>query len=140
MQPIPNGGEQCHERTKVAGQKETYGGYDCKFIKPPPRVYQTKCPICHLILRDPYESTCCAYSFCYTCSRQVQRNNSPCPWCRKAKFEVKENISMKRSLMQLRIYCTYRIDGCTWRGELEKLQTHLDTTDHSSESLQHECA
>ena len=92
------------------------------------------------ILRDPYLAMCCGYSFCYTCSQQVWRNNSPCPWCRKKKFEVRENKGMSRSLNQLGVYCTYSIDGCTWRGELRELQTHLDNTDHSGESLQYERA
>jgi len=113
----------------------TSGGYDCEFTEPPPRVYQTTCPICRLILRDPCEATCCAYSFCYTCSQRVERNNSPCPWCRKEKFEAKKNKGMRRSLNQLGVYCTYSIDGCTWRGELGELQAHLDNTDHSGMNM-----
>jgi len=58
--------------------------------------------------------------------------------CRKEIFEVKENKSMKRSLSQLEVFCTHRKVGCRWTGELGKLQAHLDETDHSSESLQHE--
>ena len=131
----PTGGAQLHGSLDEAVQNETYGGYECEFIERPPSVFQTKCPICRLILRDPYEATCCAYSFCYTCSQQVRRNNSPCPWCRKDKFEVKENVSMRRSLNQLRIYCTYNIDGCTWRGELGELQAHINESDHSGESI-----
>lgn len=114
-----------------------YGGYDCKFIEPPPRVYQAKCPVCHLILRDPYEAMCCAYSFCYTCIQQVRRSNSSCPWGRKDKFEIKENVSMRRSLNQLEVFCTYSKDGCPWRNQLGNLQAHLDETDHSSECTVH---
>ena len=55
-------------------------------------------------------------------------------------FEVKENVSMKRSLNQLGVYCTYSIGGCTWKGELGDLQAHLDEAlpGHCSESLQYE--
>ena len=118
----------------------TSGGYDCEFTQPPPAVYQTTCPICHLILRDPYQATCCGYNFCYTCSQQVQRNNSPCPWCRKAKYEFQKDMGMGLALNKLGVYCTYSIDGCTWRGELRELQAHLDNSDHSRESLQYEHA
>jgi len=122
--------------------KGTYGGYDCVFIKRL-QVYiklPGKCPICRLILHDPYKGMCCAYSFCYSCSQRVQRNNSPCPWCRKKKFEVKENKGMRHSLNQLGVYCAYGVDGCTWRGELGELQAHLDNTDHFGELLQYEYA
>ena len=121
-------------------KKETYGGYDCEFIEPPPSAYQTECPICHLIVCDPYESTCCNQSFCYTCSQRVQWDSSCCPCCRKGKFEVKVNKSMKCSHNKLDVFCTYCKDGCSWNGELGELQAHLDKTDHSSESIQHECA
>jgi len=132
-----SGGAQSHN---VAVPKEEFGGYDCEFIKPPPSAYQTTCPICRLILRDPYEATCCDHSFCYTCSQQVQKDNSPCPWCRNDKLEVKQNRSMRRSLHQLEVFCTYRRGGCEWRGELRELQAHIHKTDHSSESLQNEYA
>jgi len=131
MLPSLSAGAQPHNMPNIT---ETYGGYDCKFIKPPPRIHQAKCPECHLILRDPYESACCGYNFCYTCSQQVLRNNSPCPWCRNRKFEVKENGILKSYFNQLPVFCTYKIDGCTWRGKLESLQAHLNATDHSRES------
>jgi len=126
-----SGEEQCHSSV----QEETCGGYDCEFVKRPPRLFQTDCPICHLILRDPYEAMCCGYSFCYTCIQQDQRRRKCCPWCRKYNFEFFENVGMKRSINQLRVFCKYREGGCRWRGELGKLQDHLDKTDHSSESL-----
>jgi len=117
---------------------ETYGGYNCKFIKPPPCIHQAKCPECHLILHDPYKSACCGYNFCYTCSQQVQRRNLPCPMCRKEIFEVKENKHLKCYLSRVKVLCTHSKVDCRWTGELGKLQAHLDETDHSSESLQHE--
>ena len=140
MVPSLSGGAQPHSMPNVAVQKERFGGYDCEIIKPPPSVYQTKCPICHLILRDPYESKCCDHSFCYTCSQRVQKDNSPCPWCRNDKLEVKQNRSMRRALNQLEVFCTYRRGGCKWRGELRDLQAHIHKTDHSSKSLQNEYA
>jgi len=45
---------------------------------------------------------------------------------------------MKRALNQLEVFCTYSKVGYRWTGELGELQAHLDKTDHSSESLQHE--
>jgi len=45
---------------------------------------------------------------------------------------------MRLALNQLDVYCTYSVDGCTWRGELGELQAHLDNTDHTGESLQYE--
>jgi len=66
------------------------------------------------------------------------KEKTPLPMVQEGKFKVKESKSMKRFLNQLEVSCTYSEDGCRWRGYLGELQDHLNKTDHSSESLQHE--
>ena len=113
---------------------ETFGGYDCEFVKQPTSAFQTECPICNLILRDPYQSKCCGISFCHTCSEQIQDKHKPCPTCREVNFEVFPNKGLKRSLNQLHIFCTHSKAGCRWTGELGELQNHLRESVHSGES------
>ena len=104
---------------------ETFGGYDCEFVEPPPSVFQMECPICHLILRKPYQMTCCGTNFCHTCIQLLQADNSLCPKCREGRFEIFPNKGLDHSLKQLQVYCTYREDGCQWSGELGELDRHL---------------
>ena len=111
---------------KSATPKEAFGGYDCEFVEPPPSVFQTECPICHLILREPYLVSCCGTHFCHTCFQRLQAGNSPCPNCRKDNIEVFPNKGLNRSLKQLQVYCTHRKDGCQWRGELGELDQHMN--------------
>ena len=115
--------------------KGTSGGYDCKFVKPPPSAFQTECPVCHLPLRDPYQATCCGTSFCCSCIEQLRTGNNLCPTCRKDNFKVSPNKGLKRSLNQLQVFCTHRKDGCTWTGELGELDHHLIKVIHSGKSL-----
>ena len=82
-------------------QKEKFGGYDCELVEPPTSVFQTECPICHLILRDPHQVTCCGTNFCHTCIQRLQADNSPCPTCKDDNFEVFPNKGLNRSLKQL---------------------------------------
>ena len=112
------------------------GGYDCKFVDSPLSAFQTDCPICRLILRDPYQATCCGTSFCHTCS---QRINTHCPTCRKDNFEVFPNKGLKRSIYQLRVFCTHRRDGCTWEGELGELEHHLNKVIHTGKFFHCKC-
>ena len=42
---------------------EQLGGYDCEFVERPQEL-QKECPICLIILREPFQVTCCGYSFC----------------------------------------------------------------------------
>ena len=111
---------------KSATPKEAFGGYDCEFVEPPPSVFQTECPICHLILREPHQVTCCGTNFCHTCIQRLQAGNSPCPNCREDNIEVFPNKGLNRSLKQLQVYCMHRKDGCQWRGELGELDQHMN--------------
>ena len=130
------GGAKRHGRPKAAGQKETFGGYDCKFVKPPTSVFQTECPVCHLVLCDPHQTRCCGTNFCRSCIHRVQDHNKPCPNCRTNYFEVFQDKRLKRSLLQLHVFCTYSKDGCKWSGELAELEHHLNTVVHSGELFQ----
>ena len=105
--------------------------------EPPPHVFQTECPICSLILRDPYQCKSCGTNFCCTCSKRVQVQRKPCPTCREDSFELFSNKGLKRSLHQIDVLCTYSKDGCEWTGELGELEHHL-TGAHCDEPFHHE--
>ena len=115
--------------------KETSIGYDCKFVESPPSSFQTECPVCRLLLRDPYQAVCCGTSFCHSCSQQVKSGSNVCPTCRRNNFELFPNKGLKRSIYQLRVFCTHRKDGCTWKGELGELEYHLDKVIHTGKSF-----
>ena len=42
-------------------------GFDCKFMEPPLAAPQTDCPVCLLVLREPYQVTCCGKSYYKSC-------------------------------------------------------------------------
>jgi hypothetical protein len=46
---------------KPAKEKKHHlqGGYECIFIKDPPEILQTECPICLCVLKEPYLIDCC---------------------------------------------------------------------------------
>ena len=113
---------------------EKYGGYDCDFVVPPASDLKTDCPICALVLRDPYQANCCGKTFCHSCSEQIQADHKPCPTCRNKNFQVFPDKELKHSLDQLQVWCTYSEDGCKWSGELGELEHHLNKALHSGES------
>ena len=121
----PKRGVQMSQLRKISTKKETVG-YEREFVDPPPTAFQTECLVCRLVLCEPYQTDCCGTSFCQTCIQQVQDNESSCPNCRAEDFKVFPNKGLKRSLNQLHVYCTYRKDGCTWSGELQALDEHIN--------------
>ena len=102
-------------------------GYECEFVEPPPKQFQSECPICLQILREPYILDCCGYSFCAACIERVGKDGKPCPHCNQPGYTTLVNKGLKRALNEFRVYCPHRLSGCEWEGELGKLDEHLNS-------------
>lgn len=113
-------------------------GYECEFVEKPPDAFQTECPVCLSILRDPYQMTCCGKSYCHTCIDKVRRERRSCPTCKKRELSYFQNKGLKQSLCQMNVYCTHQSEGCSWTGELGQLDKHLNTKPIRTEQL-HSC-
>jgi len=115
-----------HKMSQLCGPEENFGGYECNFLESPPSAFQTECPICHLILREPFQAICCGTNFCFTCIQRIFLEDKPCPICRKENqnLELFPNKGLKHSLMKLEVCYTHK-DGSQWRGELGELDQHL---------------
>ena len=113
-------------------------GYDCDFVERPPEAFQSECPVCLLILCDPYQVSCCGNGFCQGCIEQVKADSSPynCPCCKAETFEAFEDKRLKRSLYGFRVYCANRQHGCQWVGELGLLDNHLNSNPSKQKQLE----
>ncbi len=107
-------------------------GYDYQFVNPGPTDDQ-KCPICHLVVRDVYQVTCCGKLLCNGCLTRCRNGSNNCPMCR-------ENIGNKyfqdtrgdREIKSLRVYCNYKDAGCKWIGELRDVEKHMNTCNYQT--------
>ncbi len=102
-------------------------GFDCEFTELPPKAVQHECPICLQTLKEPYQATCCGYSFCNFCIDKVKATNKPCPTCNAENFDIFSNKGLKRSLYEFKVNCSHKKEGCDWVGELGDLTNHLNT-------------
>ena len=102
------------------------GGFECEFVERPPDIFQSDCPVCLLIVREPNQVTCCGYSFCRACIERVVTTKKPCPTCNEAEFSVFPDKRLQRSLYQFRVRCEHQQEGCEWSGELGQLDKHLN--------------
>ena len=100
------------------------GGFECEFVKEPPNVIQTNCPICLQVLCEPSQVTCCGKSYCKSCIERVKVRNNPCPCCQESNFIDYPNKGLQQPLYGLQVYCTYKKGGCEWTGELGQLDKH----------------
>ena len=102
-------------------------GYECEFVEPPPKQFQSECPICLQILREPRLIDCCGHNYCEACIERVGKDGKPCPLCNEPGFTTMANKGLKRTLHEFRVYCPHRLHGCEWEGELGKLDEHLNS-------------
>ena len=112
------------------------GGYDCEIEEKPPICVQSECPVCLLILRDPYITTCCGYEFCRVCIERVRAENEPCPCCNTKKFDCFEDKRLKRLLLDFKIHCSNKKLGCQWVGELGELENHFNSNPPQDKQLE----
>ena len=105
---------------------ENRGGFDCEFVEQPPDIFQSECPVCLQIIRDPYQVTCCGYSFCRSCIERIKADNKLCPTCNVNGFSDFPNKGLQRSLYAFKVRCSHQKDGCEWMGELGQLDVHLN--------------
>ena len=109
---------------------------DYEFVEKPPKAVQTECPICLLVLREPYQATCCGKSFCKECIERVKANNQDCPTCNDKNLNLFHNKGLQQSLNDFEVYCSHKSKGCEWRGELRELDKHLNSDPPADKSLE----
>ena len=97
------------------------GGYDCDFVDPPPDSLQ--CPVCLLPFRDPHLLSCCGHKGCASCIGRIKAASHLCPICQQP-FETMLDKQYLRKVLDLRVFCSKKGEGCCWQGELRDLETH----------------
>ena len=112
------------------------GGYDCDFVEEPPKAVQSECPVCLLVLREPYQVNCCGYGFCKVCIEKIKASNKSCPCCKSEDFNHFHDKRLKRSLSELKVNCIKLKDGCTWAGELGDLDKHINMDPSNNKLLE----
>ena len=122
---LPSSCQIEQEQRQIETSPRERGGYDCEFVERPKEL-ETDCPICLLVLRDPFQASCCGNSFCQLCINRVQADKKSCPTCNEADFSVFADKRLRRSLYAFRVRCTHQKSGCEWTGELGELERHLN--------------
>ena len=97
------------------------GGYECEFVDSVPE--SMTCPVCLLPFRDPHLLDCCGAKYCQACIVRVKASGQPCPLC-KQEFNTMLDKKKQRKVLNLKVRCSRKGDGCEWEGELRHLDHH----------------
>ena len=100
------------------------GGYDLNFVKPSPK--HLECPVCLLVLKEPHVISCCGNHFCRVCIQRVLLTKKPCPLCQDPDFNIMLHKGVMREVNALGVWCPQKKAGCSWEGELGKVEEHIN--------------
>ena len=100
-------------------------GYDCDFVDAVPmsEPESLSCPVCFLPFRNPHLVSCCGAKYCEPCIDRVKAADQRCPLC-KQQFNTMLDKSFQRKVLDLKVRCSRKKDGCEWEGELRHLSNH----------------
>ena len=103
-------------------------GYNYDFVGDVPD--RLLCQICQLPCRDPYRSVCCGSVFCKAELNVDTRDDQlkECPVCpsREQKSTVYKDKALQREIYhEISIYCPNKKEGCSWVGEIARVDNHL---------------
>ena len=87
--------------------------------------------MCSHVLHKPKQTDCCHHIFCELCIASVQAQTKPCPVCDCTDFSTFYDKNLQQELSKLKVSCIYQKNGCTWTGELGKLESHLSWDEHT---------
>ena len=94
------------------------------FVDPPPEEYF--CPVTFELLTDPRQTnSCCGHHLSRAAAEQLEAEGEPCPLCKEWPLKTAEDLFFKRKVLQLKIRCSNKPEGCQWVGELGDLDHHL---------------
>lgn len=91
------------------------------------------CGICHHVVRDAQQVTCCGHNACKQCIDKALRTRNidkKCPYCSNPVFNVMDDKKTQRKVLNLQVYCPHKQQkgpeaGCVWKGELRSREKHL---------------
>ena len=98
---------------------------DISFVVPVPQEIEVYCSVCLDLMLDPQLSSCCGHHFCLRCLREVQRRHTVCPLCKEPKFSAILNKNLQRTILNFRVFCPLKGNGCSWQGYVKGLSGHL---------------
>ena len=120
-------GEDTKLSTTPTSEAGNRGGYDGELVEPPTAAFQTECPICLHVLKEPCLISCpCGQKICRECVEQIKEDVKPCPLCNKTDFTFMRDYGLERFLKEQEVWCSHKKDGCEWRGKLGKYEQHLN--------------
>lgn len=92
------------------------------------------CAICHDVAYPPVE-TSCNHIFCKSCITEWLKFDNTCPLDRKENPCLLESTEKTNRILEHKVYCEYRCNGCQFEGSLnEYIENHKQVCEYIKEA------
>ena len=105
--------------SSTSASSEELSDYD--FVEKPSEDFF--CPVTLEVLREPFLTVCCGNHLSQEAVNQLQRDS--CPLCNQPQLQVVFDKFFRRKVMELKVCCPQKGEGCEWVRELGHLDQHL---------------
>lgn len=82
------------------------------------------CPVSLELLVEPQQTSCCGNHFSLQTAARLQADKKPCPVCKAKQWSSVLDKYHRRRVLEVRVRCRRRGDGCDWEGEVGRLREH----------------
>ena len=82
------------------------------------------CPVSSKILLEPLQTECCGNHISQAVGDKLRNGMQPCPLCKHDRPVTHKDLFFQRKVMELKVFCPYKKEGCVWKGELRDNGIH----------------
>ena len=117
---------QLQDETPGASCVQTSCGQkDFDFVEQPSQDFF--CPVSLELLLEPQLTSCCGHHLSIEAAARLQREGRACPMCNEEQWQCMHDKNHRRKVLQVRIHCWHKDNGCGWIGEVNGLKRHTDS-------------
>ena len=98
---------------------------DYPFVEQPSKDFF--CPVTFGLLLQPHLTSCCGNHISQEAASRIQRERGVCPLCNTHPWSTVLNKHFQRQVKSLRVFCRHDDRGCRWQGELEEIESHIQS-------------
>ena len=125
-EPLPDKDNKPVEREPTGQQvyyqgREYYADVQCEHL-----IKDAQCSVCLNLACNPCQTQCCGHTVCAECANTWKLQNDSCHHCRTPSCFWQTDVRIRRQIAGLTIYCAHYSSGCDWRGNIHRLQKHLN--------------
>ena len=85
------------------------------------------CPVSVEVMRNPHQTDCCGSHISAEVAERLIKDGKPCPLCKVSTFTTHRDQYFQRIILDEKVHCLHKGNGCDWVGSLCELQDHSGT-------------